>query len=120
MGEVKLGAMRRVLEIFTEAGWISNSLVTEKGRELYFTPTAEGLEDAPRLLKLLEMIDRDPTGQVAASVVWLCRNILASDNYLFDDDQQEEWLKRHDPLFREQCDQLDREKAQRERKEQGG
>lgn len=76
--------MRRVLAAFTEAGWISNSALTLD--QMLFTPTPEGLDVAPHLLRVLGDINDDPTGEVAACTVHLCQAIIANDNYARTDE----------------------------------
>lgn len=118
MADDRMNAMRETLALFTEAGWLQNSLV--KDDQVFFTPSVEGLDVAPNLLKLLKLINEDPTGEIAACVMWLCQNLCREDNHVFTDDEEIERLKKRDPVFRELNERLDREQAEREGKENRG
>lgn len=76
--------MRRVLEMFAEAGWIQNSALTTD--QLLFTPTSEGLDAVPHLERVLREINDDPTGELAACTLHLCQQVSASDNYAESED----------------------------------
>lgn len=113
-----MNAMRETLALFTEAGWLQNSLV--KDDQVFFTPSVEGLDVAPNLLKLLKLINEDPSGEVAACVMWLCETIGRPEFHAFTDDEEIERLKKRDPVFRDLNERLDREQAEREGKEKRG
>lgn len=92
MADERMNAMRTTLELFTEAKWLQNSLV--KDDQVFFTPSIEGLEVAPNLFKLLKLINEDPTGELAACVMWLCETIGSPEFRAFTDDQEIERLDR--------------------------